>query len=240
VKFSLIIPLWNEQDNIEKLVELINENNLVSNGMHELILVNNGSTDKTATVIDQVRSKYSWIKVVDLENNLNYGGGINEGFKHASTEILCYIPGDLQVLPDDVRRVYELFVEKSNFNKAILVKGLRIERHDGLQNTLVSKAYTFLANSILGINVSDANGLPKMFNKSLLDCLPVERAKNFVFDTQILYAARSNGWEIYEIPVVFHSRRTGISSWSGKRVKTYLEVFSMLIRMRKSGSISKK
>lgn len=231
--FSLIVPLWNEEKNIGNLIDAINKSQLNEIGMSELILVNNGSSDNTGIIINEYSSIHKWIKTLHLKDNLNYGGGVYEGFKLASSEILCYIPGDLQVMPEDVIRVYRSYLAKIKESPKLLVKGNRVIRHDSFQTRLVSKTYTTFANFILGINVKDVNGLPKMFTCDLLNLLPEKKMKTFVFDSQLLFEARNNHWCIEEIPVTFHSRREGVSSWSKKRIATYFQIFFQLLQVRK-------
>jgi hypothetical protein len=96
--------------------------------------------------------------------------------------------------------------------------------------------YTGIANLILGIRVQDVNGLPKAFHRSLLSHLPEERMKTFVLDAQIIYVARKIGWAVEEVDVTFHARRAGVSSWSGKRIKTYLRSIRQLWRVRMAGA----
>lgn len=232
MKFSLVIPLWNEERNIVELVKSIVSSGLPDTGMAELILVNNGSTDQTGILVTEMAQKYPWIIPVQLEENLNYGGGVYEGFKYATSDIFCYIPGDLQVMPDDVIKVYQQFCEYAAQQSTLFVKGFRVIRHDPLQTQMVSWIYTFLANRVLNLRVKDVNGLPKMFHRKLLDLLPSERMKTFVFDSQILSVARQNHWAILEIPVTFHGRREGVSSWSKKRLAVYIQVFKQLLRLK--------
>lgn len=232
MKFSLVIPLWNEGHNINALVESISKASLYEGGMAELILVNNGSTDNTSDLIDAAAAIHKWIVPVHLPENQNYGGGVYEGFRYARERILCYIPGDLQVAPEDVIKVFNIF-KASHKNSKLFVKGKRVKRLDSKQNQFVSSVFTWLANKILGLNVKDVNGLPKMFHRELIDLVPAERMKTFVFDSQLLSIARHHNWSILEVDVTFHARRVGVSSWSKKRLQVYMQVLSQIIRLRK-------
>jgi glycosyltransferase involved in cell wall biosynthesis len=232
LSFSLIIPLWNEGKNVAELIRVIAESELTRSGMAELILVNNGSADNTGALVDEGASRYQWIVPVHLEQNQNYGGGIYEGCKRARTDLFCYIPGDLQVLPDDVVMVAQMFSNHTAPKEKLFLKGNRTIRHDPLQTRLVSRVYTVLANLILGLRIKDVNGLPKLFHRSLLDLVPEERMRTFVFDSQLISIARTQQWAIEEVPVTFHSRREGVSSWSRKRIEVYVQVFRQLLRLR--------
>ena len=232
MKFSLIIPLWNEGANVIELIQVIANSALLQNGMAELILVNNGSSDSTGELINEAACSYSWIVPVHLEQNQNYGGGVYEGFKHARSELFCYIPGDLQVMPEDVVRIFKALSAHVGPKFKLLVKGNRTVRYDPFQTRFVSCVYTLLANIFLGLHVKDINGLPKMFHRSLIDLVPAERMKSFVFDAQLISLANIHNWVIKEVPVTFYSRRTGLSSWSSKRFQVYKTVFLQLLRLR--------
>ena len=124
MQFSLIIPLWNEGNNVPSLIEAIAKSELIVSGMAELILVNNGSSDATGKLIEEGARNYSWIVPVHLDTNENYGGGVYEGCKWAKTDILCYIPGDLQVMPDDVVSVHNAFCANAAQKISCLLKVL--------------------------------------------------------------------------------------------------------------------
>lgn len=232
--FSLIIPLWNEERNVDQLISSIDTSGLINEGLHDVILVNNGSQDRTAVLIDRWAQKFSWIMPVHLKENLNYGGGVWEGFQHAHADVLCYLPGDNQYSMDDLKKIWMEYQKLANEKKSknLLLKGHRTVRKDGWDTRLVSKIYTFLANLLLQIKVRDVNGLPKIFHKDLLRSFPEEKMKTFVFDIQLIYTARRKHWDIREVPVTFYARREGVSSWSGKRINTYWNTFSQMIRLR--------
>jgi len=233
-KLDVVIPLWNEEKNVETLVEEVSSIWDFSLGFNKLYLINNGSIDNTGQIIDTLKSRYSFVDVVQLQMNLNYGGGIYEGFKHTRAQYVGYIPGDLQVSSQDLLKVWlQLIVEKQDKGEApLFYKGCRTIRHDKFSTRFVSFVYTKIVKFILGLNVSDINGLPKIFDRLLLDLLPEERMLNFVFDSQLMAVANWSGWKIKEVPVEFHARREGVSSWSGKRFRTYFESFKKVIRVR--------
>lgn len=101
MKLSIVVPCYNEAENIPKLLaayaEVITRNDL------EIILVNNGSTDETAQVLMQLLPRYeSFLKVVTVPVNQGYGFGILEGLRAATGEFIGWTHGDLQTPPRDV------------------------------------------------------------------------------------------------------------------------------------------
>ncbi len=235
MEFSLVVPLWNEEKNVPALVRDLAESGLLRNGLSQAVLVNNGSTDKTGAIVNDLGRQYNWIKGVHLPANLNYGGGVYEGLKHCRTDVVAYIPGDLQVSAADLLKVWERYraAGAPQGRDKILVKGWRTVREDGWNTRVVSVIYTVLANVLLGVRVKDVNGLPKMFQKDLLNLLPDIKMKTFVFDAQLILTARKNGWPVYEVPVAFHARREGVSSWSRKRVNVYRTTLEQMFQLKR-------
>ncbi len=231
---SIVIPLWNEAANLPKLFEMLASTEAIRSGACvEVVLVNNGSTDGSRDLLADLAAIHSWAILVELEQNRNYGGGIYEGCRYVSSDYVCYIPGDLQYLAADIDAVIAAFRRVPDADKfRTVVKGARIVRKDSDALRLVSGVYTRIANTILDLKVRDVNGLPKLFSISLLDALPNVRMNNFVFDAQLLFVARISGYCIQEVDVQFHARRNGVSSWSGKRVRVYLDSFIKLFTVR--------
>lgn len=234
MKLQIVIPLWNEEKNICQLVTMIEASPLVRDGTLGLILVDNGSQDRTGVILKELSQNRKWISVVHLERNQNYGGGIFAGLVQTVTPYVGFIPGDLQVHMSDLEKIWNEYLKIGSMTKT-LVKGNRTTRLDGFSTRLVSWVYTFLANRLLGISVRDINGLPKVFDRRLLELLSSEVMKSFVWDAQLLATAHHHRWKIIEVPVTFHARREGISSWSGKRFKVYIESIRLLLRIRRKG-----
>jgi glycosyltransferase involved in cell wall biosynthesis len=230
MKFSIVIPLWNEEKNIEKLISSFNFEILLNLGLVELILVNNGSTDNSKSILNSLPQN-PLLKVVHLEENLGYGGGILHGIQLTKTNIICYLPGDLQYTFDDLIKVINIYILNSS-NIKLFVKGYRIQRQDSRSGKFVSRFYSFLARLVLGIKIMDFNGLPKMFDKSLLFESKYELESSFVLDAHLLYIATLSNFKIIEVPVNFYKRNSGVSSWSNKKLRTYFQTLIAIIAMR--------
>jgi glycosyltransferase involved in cell wall biosynthesis len=231
-QLQIIVPLWNEEKNIPNLLAMFDKSPLVQNKILSFILVNNGSTDNSKEILETLCQSRPWIHVLNLPENQNYGGGILQGLKQSNSTFIGFIPGDLQVHISDVEKIWdEICICKDN--ETTLFKGYRTLRMDGKNTQFVSKVYTKLANKILDIKVKDINGLPKIFHLNLLSLLATEVMKTFVLDAQIIATAHHHGWKIQEVPVTFHARREGVSSWSGKRMRVYIQSLKMLLTLRR-------
>ena len=127
-ELSIIIPCYNEEKN---LINLVNEIKIIKKENPELklefVLVNDGSTDQTSIKLKDLNQNEIY-KVVDLEQNMGYGGSIQEGLKSSSSQILSWTHSDLQCDLNDVIKLYKLHREEL-LDKKIIVKGKRIKRN---------------------------------------------------------------------------------------------------------------
>ena len=114
-KFSIVIPCYNEKDNIKLLLDKFldsiakfEEDRKFDSNDFELILVDNGSTDGTNDLLKKINDKYWFCKVVHTRVNLGYGGGIKLGLDHCKGEYIGWTHADLQADPEDVLRGFEI------------------------------------------------------------------------------------------------------------------------------------
>ncbi len=227
---SLIIPLYNECGNIERLHSEI-ASNFKANEV-QVLLINNGSTDSTENKIkDTVKKDQSLFKFLNLDRNHGYGGGVHHGFQAVKSDWVCWIPGDLQVKPAEVHLLWK-YIKKHNDQNTI-VKGLRTSREDSLMNLVVSKIYTLFGQILLGLRVKDLNALPKFFPSEFIQSLPDKMETSFVFDAEMLYLAKLSGLRVIELPVGWYKRHSGLSTWSGRKLKVYWQTFARLLAIRR-------
>lgn len=236
---SLVIPLYNEQANVETLVERIRTSGLLESGLKELILVENGSQDHTNELVKELAAKHPWIVPVFLNPNQGYGGGVYQGLIKATGSYAGYICGDLQISPEDTLKVWQTltrFISETG-NQEVVGKGVRTLRLDGWSMKITSFVYTRLANRLLNLSIRDLNGLPKIFPASLLQHIPKARLKTFTFDAQLLSLASRRGIPVIEVPVCFYARRKGVSSWSQKRLQIYRQTIMDLLFLRHQATV---
>lgn len=239
MNFDIVVPLWNEEKNIPHLIKMFEESNLQGLGLKNIILVDNGSVDKTTDLAESAAAQNSMFKFIRLNENVNYGGGIVEGLKICESDFVGHVPGDLQVTADDIEKVWKRTKQlvKENSSSMLLVKGYRSVRKDGWNTRIASFVYTLLAMLVLRIYIKDVNGLPKIYNREILNILPSQKIKTFVLDAQIIHAAKRSKWVVDEVAVTFHARREGVSTWSKKRLPVYLESIRLLFKVKKLWSL---
>lgn len=195
---SVIVPAYNEAENIEpllaELAEKLDED-------YEVILVDDGSTDQTYALADAARSRYPFLSVVRLPKNQGKTGAVLAGFARARGRFISIFDADLQFSPDDIKLQVEVL--KKGYD---LVTGRKIGRYD---KKTVSRIYNFLARKIFGLKVHDINAL-KTFRREVLAGMTLRQD----WHRYIVPLAAVRGFSITEVPVELRPRHAGKPKYS--------------------------
>jgi glycosyltransferase involved in cell wall biosynthesis len=180
----------------------------------EVILVDNGSSDATATVLKDLLGAAAtpgsagsvvWVQV---EVNQGYGFGILSGLAHASGPIVGWTHADLQTDPADVIRGIDNFAPDG---RPTLVKGKRFARP--VSDNVFTAGMSAFESLLLGTRLRDINAQPTLFSRELMDTWG-EPPHDFSLDLFAMYRAKKSGFTITRFPVLFVSRKWGESSWN--------------------------
>ena len=120
MKLSIVIPCYNEEKNLPYLISKLEK--ILQNKLYEVILINNGSKDKSKEIIDKFKLKYINLKSLNLKVNKGYGYGILQGIKISKGELLAWTHSDMQTNPEDILEGIKFF---NKDKKKIFVKGIR-------------------------------------------------------------------------------------------------------------------
>lgn len=218
--FSIVLPAYNESENLPDLVRslkrVLNETNIKS----EIIVVDNGSNDNTAEILELLKKEINELKTLRIEKNIGYGNGVIKGLKIAQGPILGFMVADGQITPEGLVSVYRA-LKKDNLD---FCKGLRMTRWDGLARAIISKTYNFLIRLMFNCSIKDVNGGPKIFTRNFYETVKPQ-SKDFFIDAEILIKAKQNNFSFTEVPVVSLARKRGKSAVS---VLTLLEFLRSL------------
>ena len=204
---SIIFPCFNEENNLEKIISRCKHYSKEI----EVIIVNNGSTDNSRSLIHKLLVGVEHIKCVDIQENIGYGHGIMEGVRIASGEVIAWTHADLQTDPADVLEAYKIFVDHPEYPNCIL-KGRRVGRNP--LDSLFTTGMSLFSTALLRVPLSDVNAQPKMFHKNFLKKLP-NPPLDFSLDLYLLYQARVHKYQILEHHVNFGKRLYGESKGGG-------------------------
>lgn len=206
MKLSLVIPCYNEARNIPLLLDRCKY--ISSQPGVEIILVDNGSTDDSSIVFNELLPSYPNCRVVRVDVNQGYGFGILSGLKDAKGEILGWTHADMQTDPNDAVKSLEVF---SKYGVRVFVKGRRYGRPLG--DTVFTMGMSFFESMLLGEKMWDINAQPTMFPRSFYETW-VNPPNDFSLDLYAYYQACMQKLTIKRFPVVFGKRVHGISHWN--------------------------
>lgn len=233
-ELSIAVPCYNEVLNLPHIFAQFDDL-LARHPYVEIILVNNGSTDNSAAVFNELLAtrKGGNYKLVHVPKNLGYGFGIFSGLETATAPMLSWTHADLQTDPMDVIKAFDLY--KTNQPTPVLVKGYRKNRRSS--EAFFSWGMGLLSSLALGTRLTEINAQPKLFSRAFYESIRTDCPKDFSFDLYFLYHAKKRGL-ILEFPVFFLPRRFGeAKGGSGSSVKTRIKlikrIFTYVFELRR-------
>ena len=161
--FSIVIPVYNEQDNIISLLDEI-QNHLINFKNFEIIIVNDFSNDNTLHLIKKIQLTIDNLVIISNSKNLGQSYSLKRGILQSNSDIIITIDGDGQNDPSDIKKLLNLY----NANKDIkLVGGIRQKRKDSILKIISSKVANYIRSKILNDNCSDTGCSLKVFDKNI-------------------------------------------------------------------------
>lgn len=206
MKFSLVIPCFNEAENIPLLLERCDVFNSLND--LEVILVDNGSTDDTPEVLEALLSQYPACRSIRVEENQGYGFGILSGLRQARGDVIGWSHADLQTDPQDILKALDFFKENSS---KIFVKGKRYGRP--FMDVVFTFGMAVFETLLLKKKMWDINAQPTVFSKEFFESW-TEPPHDFSLDLYAYYQAHISKLKIYRFPVRFGERAHGVSHWN--------------------------
>ena len=204
---SIFFPAYNDSGTIASLVitALRTARKLTSN--HEVIVVNDGSKDRTAEIIDELASIYPQVRVVHHEKNRGYGGALRTGFATATRELVFYTDGDAQYDPAEMEALWRRFDSSVD-----LVNGYKISRSDPLHRIVIGRIYHHAVKLLFGLTVRDVDCDFRMMRRSIFDSVRLEKNSG-VICLEMMKKITDGGFHIVEVPVHHYHRAYGKSQF---------------------------
>ena len=219
---SLVLPFYNEEHNVERVVTDLLGVFRKSDWQAQLVCVQNGSRDRTGAILHSLATANPDMLVVEVPENKGYGYGIQQGLKVTTGEIVGYIDGDGQVLPENMLQV----LERMESERA--AKAVRVWRSDGRLRRVISWCYNLLFGLFFNVSHRDANAKPKFLRR--IDFTVIAPISNDWFiDPEIIIKAAALGIVWSEVPIEFGRRNKGQSHI---RPQTVTEFLINMIRWR--------
>lgn len=209
MKFSIIIPCYNEKENLALLIDNILP--LQNDYELEYILVENGSTDNSREYLkNNIDGKYKNIKIKYLDINKGYGYGLKNGLKLAEGEYLGWIHADMQVHPNDLRPIFD-FALSNNFKEKIFLKARRMNRP--FVDKFFAAGQTVFSSIVFFYKMFDIGASPLIFSKSLIDNYD-KMTNDFSIEVFTYLMAKKKKFYIKRFNVNLNDRQNSNSSWN--------------------------
>lgn len=219
---SIVIPLYNEDESLPELTAWIEKVMLANNYSYEMILVDDGSTDNSWKVIEELRLKNEHIKGIKFQRNYGKSAALNEGFKAAQGEVVITMDADMQDSPDEIPELRKMVIE-DGFD---LVSGWKKKRYDNtFTKNIPSKFFNAAARSMSKIKLHDFNCGLKAYRKKVIKSIEVYGEMH----RYIPVIAKWAGFDkITEKPVQHQERKYGKTKFGVERfVNGFLDLMSI-------------
>jgi glycosyltransferase involved in cell wall biosynthesis len=220
---SVIFPAYNEQANVAEAIAQAHHclDHLTSDW--EIIVVNDGSRDRTAAILDAIAAEDRRVIAVHHPKNEGYGAALRSGIQNARKELIFFSDSDLQF---HLNELPLLLIWIEQYDAAI---GYRAKRNDPLYRMINAAGWNMLVRLVLGLRVRDIDCAFKLFRSSLFQVIKVD-AVGAMVNTDILVQLLRLGFKIKEVPVTHFERRAGAPT--GARLSVIVKAFRELLRLR--------
>lgn len=218
---SVVIPLLNEDESLAELhswiVEIVTSHNLTC----EIIFVDDGSTDHSWQVIEEISRKDPNVRGIKFRRNYGKSAALNSGFRAARGEVVITMDADLQDSPEEIPELYKM-ISQEGFD---LVSGWKKRRHDPFSKTIPSRFFNWVTRKTSGIKLHDFNCGLKAYKLEVVKSIEVYGEMHRYIPVIVNYAGFTR---IGEKVVSHQSRKYGVTKFGLDRfVKGYLDLLSI-------------
>lgn len=204
MEFSVVIPLYNEEESLPRLNErLLAACDKITSG-YEVIYVDDGSTDTSSDVLKRLSSSFPQIKFLTFTENRGQSAGLYAGFRASSGTWIITLDADLQNPPEEILRLWE---SREGFD---FITGIREKRMDSIMRKVSSQVARIFRKVTLNDTTKDVGCSLRVFHRKVVDGLPYFRN----FHRFFTFLVRQAGYRVKEIPLQHHERTYGHSKYT--------------------------
>jgi glycosyltransferase involved in cell wall biosynthesis len=202
---SAFFPCFNDQATIGTVVRAAAKTIEEVGADGEIIVVNDGSTDNSQELLEELADQYSHLRIVVHEHNRGYGGALLSGFAAARKQWVFYTDGDAQFDPTELA----LFVEQAS-DDVDVVQGYKLRRADNLARRVIGRVYHRTVALCFGLRIRDTDCDFRLIRRSLLDRVRLEHSSG-VICVEMVRKFQDAGARFVEVPVHHYPRTHGRS-----------------------------
>ncbi len=221
ITLSVFFPAYYDEENIGKVVDkAVTVLESLALKDYEIIIIEDGSPDRTGEVADELARKYPRVRVIHHEKNMGYGATLRDGFYAAKFDYVFYSDGDNQFDLDELRK----FVALIPYSDIII--GYRISKQYSQWRRFTSFVYNYILRRLFNVDYMDVDCAFKLFKADLFKKIEIESTDAFI-DAEIMLKARLLGYSVTEMGVKHLPRLAGVSTGAklGVILRTIREIY---------------
>jgi len=201
--FSVVVPVFNERGNLEPLIGELEPVLLQLGGPYEILLVDDGSTDGSGELCDELARRHPAVRVLHFERNCGQSAALDAGFRHAAGTVILMLDADLQSDPGDIPRLLEALAD---CDAAV---GIRTDRHDTGWKRFSSRFANAVRNRLTREDIVDTGCPLKAFRAEAIRAVRMWNGAHRFLPTLL----RLEGYTVRQVPVGHRPRASGKSKY---------------------------
>ena len=210
--FSIVIPIYNEQESIRELISNIKRAFSGVKKTYEMIFIDDGSTDKTLSILKNVRTENKDIKIYSFRKNLGKSPALMLGFARSTGKTIVTLDADLQDDPSNIMALYQ----KLTKNGYDIVTGWRKDRKDNIFKIMSSQIFNKIVSVLFGLKLHDLNSGLKIYKSEAAKDLKIYGGMHRF----IPIIAQEMGYKVAEKEILHHPRKYGFSKYKFTKIFT--------------------
>jgi glycosyltransferase involved in cell wall biosynthesis len=218
-QLSLVVPAFNEQENIALLLQRVEAALRLTNTPFEVLIVDDGSTDETPKLLADAMTTRPWLRVLRLQRNSGQSAAFDAGFKAARGQLIATIDADLQNDPEEIPRLIPLL---DGFD---MVNGWRQKRHDSKFRLIQTRVANAVRNWLSQETIHDSACSLKLYRRHCLEGIQLYTGMHRFMPTLV----KMRGYTVNEVPVKHSPRHAGVSKYglSNRALRALIDLLAV-------------
>lgn len=218
---SVVIPLYNEEESLKELTQWIDKVMQANNYSYEVVLVDDGSKDKSWQVVEEICATNKNVKGLKFRRNYGKSAALNKGFEAAEGNVVITMDADLQDSPEEIPELYHMIAHEGYD----LISGWKKKRYDPLTKTIPTKLFNWATRKLSGIELNDFNCGLKAYKKDVIKTIEVYGEMHRYIPVIAKWAGFTN---IGEKVVQHQERKYGVTKFGLERfINGFLDLMSI-------------
>jgi glycosyltransferase involved in cell wall biosynthesis len=220
---SVFFPAYNDSGTIASMVIRAVQAASALTPDYEVIVVNDGSGDATAQIVDELARTYPHVRVIHHAGNRGYGGALQTGFRSATKELIFYTDGDAQYDPAELATLWARMTPRID-----LVNGYKISRSDPTHRVVIGRLYHHVVRFMFGLTIRDVDCDFRLMRRAIFERIDLSKTSG-VICLEMMKKIEDAGFHIVEVPVHHYYRAFGRSQFFnfGRIFRTGVDVFRL-------------